>query len=247
MQILRLAIVAALSALLLSSCKDDDSQAVAPTPSPPPPAPTPAAEPEEPSLFAPINAEHKKSMKDRAEEIAEIDRRIEEAAKKQHAEFLKEVETKLSEFRDYYHKTYETDVLGGVKEYEDKLAEHYLTSLKQTETAVKQSELTILVGKIGEEIKLVEAGNKPPKPPEESDNSNPGLKLLFDLRRSYYDNYANIDKAVSQSRADLTKQYKAQLEQYHEYAKDIPPAEAGEKIATEIKWVEGEWWTDKAE
>lgn len=248
MQVFKFLPVCAVSVLLLASCGEEPETVASapPLPTAPDAVPVEAPEPvDSDSVFAPLDAEHAKNMKASAAEIAEIDRRIEESAEKQNAEMLVEVEAKLAEFRAYYIKTYRDEVVSAVEEYEGKLNLQYLQSLRQSEAALRQAgEQTLLAGVLAEEIKSVEAGNKPPAPPAEDDKSNPGLKLLFDMRRSYYDNYANIDKAVVQSRGDLTAQYHQQLAEYHAWATQMTPPASVARVAEELKGLDGEWWIE---
>ncbi|MEM1294706.1 MAG: hypothetical protein AAGH89_05030 [Verrucomicrobiota bacterium] len=230
-----------LGAILIVACSDEKpvaDQAPAPVTESPAPETT-----EERSLFAPVDAEHQKSMEERKEEAAEIERRIEAAAKVQEAEFLAEVKAKLVEYKAHYVSQYAEQIQPSVDQYQSDLTSKYLESLKQNYDAAQAGGLTVLAQQIAEEGKRVKAGDPVPRPPAESDLANPGMQILFDLRKWYHDGAASIGQSQKSSEAALTEAYRNTLQEYHSYVSQISPPEAGEAVMTALNGVSGQWWT----
>lgn len=237
-------LVGAIGALALVSCSEDKAASVE--------VPEPATEEaettssvstdEEPSLFSPVNAEHEKNMAERKEENAEIVRRIEAAAKVREAEFLEEVKAKLVEYKAHYVAQYAEQIQPSVDQYQTDLKAKYLESLKQNYDAAQTGGMTVLAQQIAEEGKRVKAGNPVPRPPAESDNANPGMQLLFDLRKWYHDGAANIATSQQSSEAALTEAYQKTLQDYHSHVSQMSPPEAAEAVMAALNEVTGKWW-----
>tara|TARA_R110002096_G_scaffold403766_4_gene601368 strand:- start:3591 stop:4334 length:744 start_codon:yes stop_codon:yes gene_type:complete len=235
-----------LVAVAVMSCSnDDESSSVATT------VPEPAEEsaspetpkPEESSLFSPISAAHEKNMEQRKEEAAEIERRIEAAAKVRDAEFLVEVKAKLVEYKSHYASQYAEQIQSSVTQYRTDLQAKYLETLKQNYDAAQAGGMTVLAQQIAEEGKRLKAGQPVPRPPAESDQANPGMQLLFDLRKWYHDGAASIDESKRTSEAALTEAYRNTLAEYHGHVSQMSPPEAAEAVANALAEVKGDWWT----
>lgn len=232
----------ALGVLGAVSCSEEEVAKVEP-PVSEEAAPTPEeASNEQPSLFSPVNAEHQKNMEERKEENAEIVRRIEAAAKVREAEFLEEVKAKLVEYKEHYIAQYAEQIRPSVEQYEADLKTKYLESLKQNYEAAQTGGLTVLAQQIAEEGKQVQAGNPVPRPPAASDNANPGMQLLFDLRKWYHDGAANIATSQKSSEDALTEAYQNTLRDYHSHVSQMSPPEAAEAVMTALNEVTGKWW-----
>lgn len=236
-----ISLLLAISATLwLSACGDKPERKDSSIPKTEPDPPKKIVEEE--SLFAPINEEHAKNMREKTEEFAEIDRRVEEAAKKHEAAFLKEVEDQIATYRADYSKVYDEQIHSRVTTLESQLRDQYVANLKTAEPAMRRANRIVLADQLAQEIQLTESGEHPPPPPADSDQSNPGLKMLFDQRKWYYEGLANIQKAQRDSVAQLTEQYRLQLQQYYDFVKTASPPEAGQLVAKELERISGDWW-----
>ncbi len=244
MQPLRFLLLAA----LLSGACSDEKEPNAPqqtTAAASASAPAPEVDPfdaEMPSLFAPVNEEHAKNMAERKEEAAEIEKRIDEAAKVREAEFVQHVEQKLAEFHTLFAKQHAEQIQPAVDQYRADLTTKYLETLRQNYDVANSGGLAVLAQQIAEEGKRVKAGEAVPFPPGEGDAANPGMQLLFDLRRWYHDSYASIETSRKTSESTLTKNYRTTLENYYAEVSLMSPPEAGEKVKTAMSALEGEWW-----
>ncbi|MFT5465117.1 MAG: hypothetical protein ACI8UO_000203 [Verrucomicrobiales bacterium] len=243
MPILKIALAGFL-VLLLAACGDEPKAKEKISTAPPQKNQEPVIESD--SLFAPLNPEHAKNMIERKDELAEVERQGEIAAKKREAEFLKEVEDQLATLRTDYVKIYNEQIGARVASMEKQLGEQFLFTVKPAETSNRKANRIVLADQLAVDIGLVEAGNRPPAPPPESDTSNPGLKPLFDMRRWYQEGYANIQAATKSSEAELTGQYRLQLQQYFDSVKTASPPEAAKLVAAELETIKGEWWKEKS-
>ena len=230
--------------LALASCNEEPPEADAMLPKPETEAPpTPReTEPELPSLFSPISREHEQNMVASEAEAAEIERRIEEGAKVRETEFVKEVEEKLAEFESRFVNQHAEQIQSSVDQYREDLKTNYLASLRQNYDAAQTGGFTVLAEQIAEEGKRVKAGAQVPLPPSNADQANPGMKLLFDLRRWYHDGYRSIEQSRQKSEADLTENYRKTLTEYHAFVSQISPPEAGQKVQDAIKRLDSRWW-----
>ncbi len=239
---------AVLAFALLMGCNDESPPLDSTRDEPPKPeVSTVDPPPEQTSLFSPVSAAHQKSMEERKEEAAEIERRIEAAAKAQEAEFLQEVEAKLKEYHEQFAGLHADQIQPSVDQYEADLKVKYLETLRQNYDAAQAGGMTVLAQQIAEEGKRVKAGEPVPGPPAATDQANPGMQLLFDLRRWYHEGLTNIAKSSQSSEVSLTENYRSTLTQYHEYVSQISPPEAGEKVIRALEAIEGSWWESENE
>jgi len=211
-------------------------------PEPPEPAVPEAEDPKEkPSLFSPLDEQHRKNLRDRKDEAKEIDARIEAAARKREQERAAEFEQRLEELHEQFVTHYEQEIVAVFEDHRRDLDERYLDQLRQTHQAVKKAGRTVLASKLVEEARRVKAGESPP-PPEKEDAANPGLQILHDLRTWYAESRRNLGEARGASVENLTQTYRQNLQQWLENSRERQEELISRLLEQELERIQGSWW-----
>ncbi len=224
--------------LLLSSCGKEAPQTVQDS--------APGATSEEgdsgKSLFSPVNEEHAKNLKERDDEMAEVNARIEAAAQKRDEQMTDEALAKLQEVRLHYLTQYQEHVVKPLQEYEADLKNQYLQNLQETIKVAQAGQAAVLSDQLNQEIQRVQNGETIPFPPAEGDPSNPGMKPLFELRRWYHESEAKITQFKTEGIASLTRNYEQQLDFYMEWAEVMLPPGALQAATKEVQSFDPDSW-----
>lgn len=198
----------------------------------------PESPPGEP-LFVPLNEAHRRSLEANRAENEAIEARIEAAAREREKRALAELREELIGQRERYRELHGSQISDVFAGHRRDLDGKYLAQLKEVHGAAVQGGRSLLAEQLVDEAGRVKAGERPPAPPREGTAGNPGLKVLFDLRRWYAEGHANLEEARRQSEANLTEAYRQSLVQ-------VPFAAAGEAgealVRRELESLQGAWW-----
>jgi len=230
--------------LILTSC-DNASERVAEAPAEKPAETTsapPTADTKDGNspLFS-MGPEHEKAMKEREAAMEETNRRIEDLARQRN---IAMVENQLDNLHANYLALYKEHIIDSFERNQTDLNAKHLAALQELQSKVPQSENSVLVTELEQEIQRATNGEPIPLPPPADNTANPGLEPIYSLRRWYHEGYANVTRARDATLLNLTNAYSKDLKTLKEQADTSLPDYAAAKVAQAVDDFDpGGWWS----